>query len=178
MKLVAANEEMKRSCQEKAFTHGALVAGLGQDVPTLELLNLFTNGSGVVVSSFHLSLKLCDVLTVLLKGVAYRTLEVINDHEVWKEMITNYNILCLLFQQQIKSILAVFIYFRDKLCTILSQVSVNFVLQLCSNDNILKLGKKNQKNIDYSPTLTKFFDQTTSPIINHKVSVERQCPYL
>ena len=171
MKLVAANEEMKRSCQEKAFTHGALVAGLGQDVPTLELLNLFTNGSGVVVSSFHLSLKLCDVLTVLLKGVAYRTLEVINDHEVWKETITNYNtfILCLLFQQQIKSVLAVFICccFRDKLCTILSQASVNFVLQLCSNDSILKLGKKNQKNIDYSPTLTKFFDQTTSPIINH-----------
>ena len=113
---MAANEEMKRSCQEKAFTHGALVAGLGQDVPTLELLNLFTNGSGVVVSSFHLSLKLCDVLTVLLKGVAYRTLEVINDHEVWKETIINYNILCLLFQQQIKSILAVFIIycFRDK----------------------------------------------------------------
>ena len=100
MKLVAAHEEMKRSCQEKAFTHGALVAGLGQDVPTLELLNLFTNGSGVVVSSFHLSLKLCDVLTVLLKGVAYRTLEVINDHEVWKETITNYNILCLLFNNR------------------------------------------------------------------------------
>ena len=139
---MAAHEEMKRSCQEKAFTHGALVAGLGQDVPTLELLNLFTNGSGVVVSSFHLSLKLCDVLTVLLKGVAYRTLEVINDHEVWKETITNYNIPCLLFQQQIKSILAVFIYFRDKLCTILSQVSLNFVLPLCSYFIILKLGQK------------------------------------
>ena len=91
MKLVAAHKEMKRSRQEKAFTHGAFVAGLGQDVPTLELLNLFTNGSGVVVSSFHLSLKLCDVLTVLLKGVAYGTLEVINDHEVWKETIINYN---------------------------------------------------------------------------------------
>ena len=141
---MAAHEEMKRSCQEKAFTHGALVAGLGQDVPTLELLNLFTNGSGVVVSSFHLSLKLCDVLTVLLKGVAYGTLEVINDHEVWKETIINYNILCLLFQQQIKSILTVFICccFRDKLCKILSLVSLNFVLTLCSNESILKLGKR------------------------------------
>ena len=119
MKLVAAHEEMKRSCQEKAFTHGALVAGLGQDVPTLELLNLFTNGSGVVVSSFHLSLEqdmfimslfqrdfvltlaghrrssylqFFDVLTVLLKRIAYCTFEVINSDKVWEERKNVFNI--------------------------------------------------------------------------------------